>query len=356
MLCFGLALAGCGRSTDVVHVYNWNDYITSEVLAQFEAETGIEVVYDVYDSNEILEARLMAGGAGYDLVFPTARPYAERQIEAGLYRRFDRASLTNFEHLDERVLATLTDFDPSHDYVVPYMWGTTGLGYNETALARRLDDDVPRNSWDLLFDPAQASRLADCGISVLDDAEDVLIAVLLWLGLDPDSTNPDDLDAAAAVFRDIRPYIRYFHSSQYINDLANGDICLAMGYSGDILQARDRAEEAGGDVLVAYQVPREGAVIWTDVMAIPADARNPDAAHQFVDFLLRPDVIAEITNYVAYANANASATELVDEDIRNDPGIYLDEETMAQLHRATSMPAELRRLRSRTFERIRTGR
>jgi putrescine transport system substrate-binding protein len=340
----------------VVHVYNWSDYIAADTLKDFEAATGIKVVYDVYDSNEIMEAKLLAGGSGYDLVFPTAQPFAERQIQAGLYRKLDKAKLTNYGNLDPTILKPLETADPGNAHAVPYMWGTTGIGYNVEKIKARLGDDMPTDTWGLIFDPAIAARLADCGISVMDDSMEAMTAALLYLGKDPNTRDPKDFEAAADLFKQVRPHIRYFHSSQYINDLANGDLCVAHGYSGDILQARDRAEEAGKGVQVAYGVPREGAILWVDVMLIPSDAPHPDNAHTFINYLLQPQVIAAISNEVAYANANRAATDLVDEPIRNDPGIYPSDETRERLVSMQTLPDRVQRDKVRVWTRIKSGR
>lgn len=356
LLTCGLLISGLTHGRAVVHVYNWSDYITPEALAAFTAETGIRVVYDVYDSNEILEAKLLTGRSGYDVVFPTARPFAARQVTAGAYRPLDRRLLPNLKHLDPALLADLAEIDPDNAHLLPYMWGTTGIGVVEEAVRARLGADVDLDTWGLIFDPAMAGKLADCGIAVLDAALDGLPAALFWLGKDPSLAADDDVEAATQAFLGARPYIRYFHSSQYINDLANGDICVAMGYSGDVLQAAARAEETGRPHRVRYFIPREGALIWTDVMAIPRDAPHPEAAHAFINFLLRPDVIAEISNYVAYANGNLAATDLLDPEIREDRGIYPSDEVRSRLRSMRLLtPAELRE-RTRAWTRIRRGR
>jgi putrescine transport system substrate-binding protein len=339
-----------------LHVYNWSDYIAEDTIAQFEQTTGIQVVYDVYDSNEILEAKLLAGHSGYDLVFPTAQPFAKRHLEAQLYLPLERAKLSNYGNLDQDILRGLESADPGNRYLVPYMWGSTGIGYNVEQVEQHLGADAPLDSWRLLFDPALAQKLAPCGISLLDDEVEGVSAALMYLGKDPNSTDSADIAAAEAALRAIRPHIRYFHSSQYINDLANGDTCVALGYSGDVLQARNRAEEAGNGVQIAFAIPKEGALLSTDVMAIPADAPHPKQAHQLIDFLLRPEVAAAISNYVAFANANRAATPLLDEAIRKDPGIYPPPEVMAKLNSAQVLPATAQRLRVRAWTRVKSGR
>jgi putrescine transport system substrate-binding protein len=314
-----------------VNLYNWNDYFAEDTLQKFEAATGIKPVLDLYDSNEVLEAKLLAGSSGYDLVFPTARPFAARHIKAGIYQAPDRARLSGWNNLDPRLMDTLKSIDPDNKFLTPYMWGTTGLGINPAKIAQRLGADAPANSWALVFDPAISAKLKDCGISLMDDSTEVFAAALAYLGKDPNSVLKADLDAAQALIEKVRPNIRYFHSSQYISDLANGDLCVAHAYSGDALQAGDRAEEAKNGVEVAYVIPKEGAVLWVDVMAIPADAPHPGAAMSFIEFMLKPENIAAASNYVFYANPNSAATEMLDEELRNHPGIYPDEAVREKL-------------------------
>lgn len=354
---FLVSAAATGQAEEkVVHVYNWSDYIAEDTLKNFESETGIKVVYDVYDSNEVMEAKMLAGGSGYDVVFPTAQPFAERHIASGLYQKLDKSRLPNYGNLDPAILKPLETPDPGNQYVAPYMWGTTGIGYNVDKVKAALGDAVPVNSWALIFDPAIASKLGGCGISVMDDEMEAMSAALMYLGKDPNTTDPKDFEAAAALFKPIRPYIKYFHSSQYINDLANGDLCVAHGYSGDVLQARDRANEAQNNVKVAYTVPKEGAILWIDVMAIPSDAPHPHNAHVFINYLLDPGVIASISNYVAYANANRAATPLVDEEVRNDPGVYPSEETKQRLVTIRTLPDKVQRQKVRAWTKVKSGR
>jgi putrescine transport system substrate-binding protein len=352
-----LALAACSPPEQpVVHVYNWSDYISDAVIERFQEQTGIKVVYDVYDANEILEAKLLAGRSGYDVIFPTAHPFAERHIQAGLYLPLDFTQLPNRHHLDPILLQKLESVDPGTRHTVPYMWGTTGIGYNVEAVTGILGEEADLDSWSLLFDPEIAASLASCGIAVLDDEGEALAAAFLYLGIDPNTTDPEAIQAATDLFMSVRPHIRYFHASRYINDLANGDICVAHGYSGDVIQARDRAEEVGRGVEVAYAIPREGAVLWFDLMAIPVDAPHPKQAHAFIDFLMVPENIAEISNEVAYANANRAATEWVDEEIRNDPGVYPTDALRERLVTLNALPDDVQRARVRAWTQIKTGR
>ncbi|KFL37456.1 polyamine ABC transporter substrate-binding protein [Arenimonas donghaensis] len=339
----------------LVYVYNWSDYIAEDTLANFEAETGIRVVYDVYDSNEMLEAKLLAGASGYDVVFPSARPFAQRHIQAGVYAPLDRASLGNLGNLDADLLAGLQDVDPGNAHTVPYMWGTTGLGINVGKVREILGEDAPLDSWSLLFDPANAGKLAACGISVLDDEQETFAAALIWKGRDPNALEGDETQVVSDVYAGIRPHIRYFNSSRYIEDLANGELCLAMGYSGDVFQARDSAEEAGNGFEIAYVIPREGAVRWVDLIAIPADAPHRDNAHAFIDYLLRPDVAAGIVDYVSYASPNNAALALVDAGISADPGIYPPPEVMAKLVDPATLSPQTTRERVRAWTSIKTG-
>jgi len=362
VLCCSLVLTGCGDQPGptasagekpVLNIYNWSDYIAPDTIANFERETGIAVNYDVFDSNEVLEAKLLAGTTGYDIVVPSAN-FVRRQLEAGLFRPLDRETLPNYAHLDPAILAALTAHDPDNRHVVPYLWGTTGIGYNVAAVAERLPD-APLGSWDLLFDPEVVAQLADCGVALVDAPSEVFPAALHYLGLPVDTAAPNEIAAAEALLMQVRPYIRYFHSSQYINDLANGEICVAFGWNGDVFIARDRAREAGNGVEVAYFIPREGAIMWFDVMAIPRDAPHPDNAHRFIDYILRPAVTAALSNHVNYANANLAATPLVDPTVTGDPAIYPDAATMRMLFPAVSASAEHDRLVTRAWTRIKTG-
>jgi len=331
-LCAGLLTTSAVlRAEDTVHLYNWNDYFAEDTLAKFQEQTKIRPVLDLYDANDVLEAKLFAGSSGYDLVFPTARPFAARHIAAGLYQPLDKSKLPGLDKLDPAIVESLTDIDPGNQYLVPYMWGTTGLGVNLAKAKEALGSDEGLDTWGLIFDPEKASKLAGCGISMLDDPSEAFSAALAYLGKDPNSRTEEDLAAATELLNKARPYIRVFHSSQYISDLANGDLCVAHGYSGDVLQAKSRAEEAGKGVEVVYRIAKEGAVLWTDVMAIPKDAPNPAAAHEFIAFILKPETVAAITNYVMYANPNLASTPLLDEAVRNDPGIYPSDEVKKKL-------------------------
>lgn len=355
----GLVFAGAALNAAAqgsVNVYNWSDYIAEDTISNFQSRTGVNVSYDVYDSNEVLETRMLAGRSGYDLIVPTARPFADRHIRAGLYQALDKSRLSNLANLDPVILQSLADIDPGNQYLVPYMWGTTGIGYNVDRVKAILGDDMPLDTWRLVFDPEIVSRLSVCGVSLMDDVTEVFVAARAYRGLPTDDFSSAAAQEAADVVAAARPHIRYFHSSSYISDLANGDLCVAHGYSGDVLQARDRANEANNGVNVAYVAPAEGAVVWTDVFAIPADAPNVANAHAFLDYIMEPEVIAGVSNYVAYANANSASLALVDEAVRNDPGIYPPEATQARfIVLKTPGDAQIRSM-NRLWTRVKTGR
>ena len=326
----GFTVAASAQTKEL-NIYNWSDYIAEDTLANFTKATGIKVTYDVFDSNEVLESKLLAGSTGYDLVFPTALPFAKRHVQAGMYAKVDKSKLPNLKNLDAGIMASLASFDPQNAHLTPYLWGTTGIGYNVEKVTKILGDDMPRDTWRLLFDPEIVAKLGSCGVSIMDDPTEVFAAVKAYLGKDNADFSSDTVNLMAETIAKVRPNIRYFHNSSYINDLANGDLCVAHGYSGDMLQARDRANEANNGNTIAYAVPREGAVVWTDVMAIPADAKNVVEALTFINYILEPKVIADISNYVAYANPNSAADTLVDDSIKSDPGIYPPAETRAKL-------------------------
>jgi putrescine transport system substrate-binding protein len=367
------SLIGCGKkaeeaaSTDeaasqapvaageeqVVNVYNWSDYIDPAMLEKFTAETGIKVNYDVFDSNEVLETKLLAGNTGYDVVVPSAS-FLERQIKAGVFQKLDRSKLPNWSNLDTEILQRVALHDPGNEHSVNHMWGTTGVGYNEGKI-KAIMPNAPVDSWDLIFDPKVVSKFKDCGVSVLDAPSEVLAVLLAYIGKDPNSQDAADLKLVEEKLMAIRPYVRMIHSSQYIDALANGEICLALGWSGDVLQARDRADEAGQGNVIKYFVPKEGTIIWFDMYAVPADAPHPDNAHAFINFMMKPEVAAANTNFVNFATGNAAAFPLVNEDIRNDPGVFPPPEVKAKLFPDLSETDEFTRLLNRTWTRFTTG-
>lgn len=338
----------------VVNVYNWSDYIDPKVLEDFTKETGIKVVYDTYDNNEIVETKLLAGKSGYDLVVPSG-PFLQRLIKAGAFQPIDRAKLRNAANLWPEIDARLQVYDPGNRFAVNYMWGTTGIGINVKKVKERLGD-VPLNSWDIVLKPQNAAKLKDCGIHILEAPEDVIPSVLNAIGLKGDSKAEADIRKAADALFAIRQSVRKFHSSEYINALANGDICLAIGYSGDVLQARKRAEEAKNGVEIAYIIPKEGALMWFDSMAIPADAPNADHALVFLDYLLRGDIAARNVNVVSYASGVAAARPMVKPEILANPGVYPDEATFKRLFTNTAFDERAQRVLTRQWTRVKTGR
>ncbi|MDH2436522.1 spermidine/putrescine ABC transporter substrate-binding protein [Pokkaliibacter plantistimulans] len=346
--------AAVAAEEPVLHIYNWSDYIAEDTIANFEKATGIKVVYDLYDSNEVLDAKLLSGNSGFDLVVPSDF-YLGRQIAAGIYQPLKKDALSNYGNLDPQLMKIMQSVDKDNAHAVPYMWGTNGIGYNAEKVKAALGENAPVDSWDLVFKPENMEKLAGCGVAFLDSPKEVMATALNYMGKNPNSEDPKDYEAAKEMLLKVRPYIRYFHSSQYINDLANGDICVAVGYSGDILQAADRATEAANGVKVEYRIPKEGAQMWVDSMAIPADAKHPENAHKFINFILQPDVVAGISNYVMYANPNAKATELVDDAVKSNPGIYPSDDVKAKLFMVTPASAKLERVITRAWTTVQTN-
>jgi putrescine transport system substrate-binding protein len=347
----GTALAG---EEKVLNFFSWPDYIAEDTIANFEKRTGIRVNHDVYDSNEMLEAKLLAGSSGYDVVVPSAS-FLERQIKAGVFQRVDKNQLSNYGNLDADILSRVAVHDANNEHGVPYMWGTTGIGYNQAKVAELLPN-APVDSWDMLFDPEVIAKLSKCGVTFLDAPTEVFAIALAYLGRSPNSEDPDDLKAAEEMLAKVRPHIRYIHSQQYINDLANGEICVAMSWSGDVFAAGRRAAEAGNGVNLSYSIPRQGSVVWFDVMAIPASAPHPGNAHLFIDYILEPAVAAGITDHVRFANSNTASHEFVDESITGNPGIYPPEDVKAKLFPAQAHGSRFTRTQTRAWTRFKTGR
>ncbi|HEY8540327.1 MAG TPA: polyamine ABC transporter substrate-binding protein [Steroidobacteraceae bacterium] len=360
-----LGLGACGQKEQaakgaqareeekVLNLYIWNDYLAEDTISNFEQETGIKVIVSNYGSNEELDAKLAPGNSGYDIVVPSASFY-ERQIKAGYYQKLDKSKLPNLVNMDPEIQQRLALQDPNNDYAVLHMWGTTGIGYNVQKI-KAANPQAPLDSWSLVFDPNIAKSFQKCGIAVLDSATEMFSMTLAYLGKDPNSQNPDDLNAAAEAMMKIRPYLKYIDTQRMITDLANGEICLAVGYSGDILQARDRAEENDTGQEIQYVIPKEGSIIWFDSYLIPKDAPHPNNAHIFINYMLRPEVIAAVSNYTNYANGNAKATELVDEEVRNDPGVYPPPEVRAKLAPDLTDSEETTRVMTRLWTRFMTG-
>ena len=349
-----LTLGGTVAFADEVRVYNWSDYIDEELLAKFEAETGLELIYDVFDSNEVLETKMLAGGSGYDVVVPSGT-FLQRQITAGAFQKLDMAKLPNHGNMWDVVESRTEQYDPGNAYSINYMWGTTGIGVNVGKVTELLGEDAPINSLDLVFNPENMEKLATCGVHFLDAPVEMIPMALKFLGEDPDSQDKDVIARAEEAFMPVRPYIQKFHSSEYINALANGDICVAIGWSGDILQARDRAAEADNGVEIAYHAAKEGAQMWFDQMAIPVDAPNPDGAHVFLNFIMDAHNMADASNYVYYANGNLASQEFLIEDVIEDPAIYPDAATLDNLFTTRPYPSKVQRVVTRLWTKIKSG-
>ena len=363
-----LAVAACGKKEQaeqaqqpgaaaqeekVLHVFNWSDYIAEDTVPNFEQQGGIKVTYDVFDSNDVLETRLLAGNSGFDVVVPSAS-FLERQIKAGVFQKLDKSQLPNLKNMDPDIMNRVGLHDPGNEYAIPYLWGTTGIGYNEDKIKKVFGNATP-DSWNYIFDPKNAAKLKDCGISLLDAPDELLKIVLAWIGRDPNSQKAEDLKAAEEKLMPIRPFVRKIHSSQYIDDLANGDLCIAVGWSGDILQARDRADEAGQGVKIKFTIPKEGTIVWFDMLAIPADAKHPKNAHAFINYLMEPQVAANNSNFVNYANGNGASLAMVSDEVKNDPGIYPTPEVKAKLFPSLAYGEDFQRLMNRMWTKFQTG-
>jgi putrescine transport system substrate-binding protein len=352
--CAAIAPAAA-QTKRVVNVYNWSDYIAPTVVEDFSKESGIKVRYDTFDSNDTLETKLLAGKSGYDVVVPTAY-FLERQIKAGVFQKLDKARLPNLANLWPEISQRLATYDPGNQYAVNYMWGTTGIGYNARKAREVLGPTGRIDSWDIVFKPENLAKFKDCGVHLLDSADDILAAALHYLGLDPNSSNEADLQKAADLVTKIRPYVRKFHSSEYLNALASGEICLVVGFSGDIKQSQKRAAEAKNGVEIAYAIPKEGAQLWFDNLAIPRDAKNVAEANEFINYLQRPEVAAKNTNFISYANGNLASQKFIDKAILDDKTIYPDEAAMRQLYTISAHDPKTQRLMNRLWTRIKTGR
>ena len=349
-----LALGTLAATAQEVRVYNWSDYIDEDLLTKFEEETGLDLIYDVFDSNELLETKMLAGGSGYDVVVPSGT-FLQRQISAGAFQKLDKSELPNLEHLWDTITARTETYDPGGEYSINYMWGTTGIGVNVGKVTEVLGEDAPIGSLDMIFKTENMEKLSACGVHFLDAPTEMIPAALAWLGEDPDSHDPEVLAKAEPVLTAVRPYVQKYHNSEYINALANGDICVAFGWSGDILQARDRADEADNGVEIAYNAPVEGALMWFDQMAIPVDAPNPDGAHAFLNFILDPENIAAATNYVYFANGNKTSQSMLNEDVITDPAIYPTPAALENLYTTRPYPAKVQRIVTRLWTTVKSG-
>jgi putrescine transport system substrate-binding protein len=338
-----------------VNFYNWSNYIAPGVLEDFTRETGIKVVYDTFDANETLETRLLAGKSGYDVVVPTAY-FLQRQIKAGVFQKLDKSKLPNLANAWPVVMERLAVYDPGNQYAVNYMWGTTGIGYNVNMLRKILGPDARVDSWEMVFKPENLAKFSNCGVHMLDSADDIFPAALSYLGLDPNSTQQAGLEKAADLVAKIRPYVRKFHSSEYLSALATGEICLVVGWSGDILQARSRAAEAKNGVEIGYAIPKEGAQMFFDNLAIPADAKNVPEAYELINYLYRPEVAAKNSNFLSYANGNLASQKFIEPKVLNDRNIYPDEATLAKLFVITARDPATQRVINRLWTKVKTGR
>jgi len=357
VLCVGAYNTGIAfaQNERVVNVYNWSDYIDSKVLEDFTKETGIKVQYDTFDANETLETKLLAGKSGYDVVVPTAY-FLERQIKAGVFQKLDKDKLKNLGNVWPEISTRLAVYDPGNQYAVNYMWGTTGIGYNVKAMRERLGPDGKIDSWEIVFKPENLAKFRDCGVHMLDSADDIIPAALHFLGLNPNSTDPKELEKATELLMKIRSSVRKFHSSEYPNALASGEICLVVGWSGDIKQSQKRAIEAKNGVEIGYSIPKEGAQMFFDNLAIPKDASHVAEAHTFIDYLLRPDVAAKNTNLVAYANGNLASQKFIDKAVLDDKSVYPDPTTMGRLYTVSARDQKSQRFVNRLWTKVKTGR
>lgn len=338
-----------------VRIYNWSDYIDDQILKDFEAETGIKVTYDVFDSNEILETKLLTGKTGYDVVVPSAT-FLSRQIKAGVFQKLDKSKLPNLSNAWPDIYSRVAKYDPDNAYSINYMWGTTGIGYNVEKV-KKAYPDAPLDSWKLVYDPESLKKLKGCGVMFLDSPEDLMPSVLTYLGLPPDWSDVKNVEKAAEHLAKLKPYITKFHSSEYINALANGNICVTVGYSGDILQAKSRAEEAKKGVEVGYVIPKEGAQLWFDQMAIPADAPHPEDAHAFLNYILKPEVAAKASNFVSYANGNLKSQEFLDEAVKTNPEVYPSPEVFGRLYTVPTIEdSKTQRALTRAWTKAKSGR
>jgi putrescine transport system substrate-binding protein len=347
--------AAASASAQEIRIYNWSDYIDEAILTDFTKETGIKVVYDTFDTNELLETKLLTGSTGYDLVVPTAT-FLNRQIKAGVFQKLDKSKIPNLKNMWPDIQERVARYDPGNEYAVTYMWGTTGIGYNVAKIKEALPN-APVNSWALLYDPANAEALSKCGIMILDSAEDLLPSVMNYIGISPpDFLKVEDVQKAGEHLAKLRPLVRKFHSDEWKNALADGDICAAVGYSGDVLQVKGRAEEAGKGVDIQYVIPKEGAQLWFDVFAIPADAPNAEGAHKFIDYMMRPEVIAKATNFVQYANANLASQQFIDKEVLENPAVYPDPETLKRLYTVSTIEdPKMQRAVTREWTKAKTG-
>lgn len=349
-----MLLTSMTQAAQTVKIFNWSDYLAPDTLKNFQNETGIAAIYDTYDSNTVLNEKLKGRNSGYDIVVPSSH-FITQQIQRGDLKELDKSRLPNWKNLNPVLLQALAAVDPGNKHAFPYLWGTTGIGYNADKVKAVLGKDVPLNSWDLVLKPENMKKLAQCGVAFVDSEPSVLPIALNYLGLPPDSTAPEDYPKAKAALLAIRPYVRYFSSTDYIEDLATGKICIAVGYSGDVMLAQHQAQDAGKGVAVHYIAPREGSPMWFDMIAMPADAPDEKAGYAFMNYLLNPKVISGISNYLHYPNGNEKSEAQLDASVHNDIGIYPDAETLSSLFALQPLPADIEALRLRTWNEIKAA-
>ncbi len=356
---FGVLLAALATTAmadddqNVVHVYNWNESMDMSIIPVFEKTTGIRVIYDLFDSNEVLEAKLLTGKSGYDVVFPGSE-FVTHQVAAGVYHELPKDKIPNLKYMDPMQMQLLNGVDEGNKHAIPYLAGTTGIAYNEDKIAKALGSDYVIDSWDVMFKPEILSKLSDCGVAVLNAPTEIISTAMHYLGLDPNSANPKDYKPAEELLKKMSPHVTYFHSSQNINDIANGDICITIGWSGDMMQAKARAEEAKNGVKIKYIVPKEGALIFYDMMAIPADAPHKENAYKFINFIQDPKNIAQISSYTAYPNANKESVQYVNPELMNNPHIFIPAEKMPKMFMVYGKPQKVMREINKMWTRIKT--
>ncbi len=348
------ATSSYADQSNQLNVYNWNDYEAPDTVSNFENQSGIKVITDYFDTNEVLEAKLLAGKSGYDIVVPGS-DFLARQIKAGVFHKIDKSKIPNWDKLDSVRMQMLAQLDPDNEHAIPYQQGTTGIGYNVNKIKEIFGDDYKVDSWDFVFKPENISKLQHCGVAVLNNPTEVFATALNYLGLDPNSVNPKDYARAGKLLLSIRPYIRYFHSSQYIADIASGDICVVVGWSGDIMQGRDRAIEAKNGVEVNYIVPKEGALIWYDMMAIPEDAEHLDNAYKYLNYILEPKVIADVSNYTSYCNVVTSSKEYTDPDLASNPNVYISDDLMKKMFMIKPHDQKINRTINTIWTKVKAG-
>ncbi len=350
----GLAMSGVSAAEPSVSIYNWYDYIAPDATKNFQRETGVATVYDVFDNGDVMQSKLMAGRSGYDVVVASSE-LLPNLIKAGVLQELDRSQLPNLPHLDPEILAKVQHNDPGNRYAAPYLWGTTGVGYDADQVKALLGAEAPVGSWDLIFKPENIAKLSQCGVAMLDSPGEIIPIALHYLGLPYNSQNPEDYRKAEALLLKIRPYIRYFDSSRFISDLANGNVCVVLGWSGGVYDAQLASAKAGNGRNLVYRIPREGAPVWVENLVLLNDAPHPQQGLSFINYMLRPDVIAATSNYLGYPNANKDATALVEQKVRENPGVYPSPQTMATLYPLEPLPLKMERVRTRVWSKVKTG-